>query len=131
MEHENSSDNMQYLYEESGSLTSHDNNDNDNDNSNVDTSNLSESASITSTISRSKAWEHFIKSPDFKNDKKATCKYCRTTYTCSGSSTSNLIKHLEKTHPAKLNLMTDSSSIVNFFKAKVIFEIFQNCKKYC
>ena len=95
MEHENFSDNMQYLHEESGSLTNHDNNDNDNAN----TSNPSESASITSIISRSKAWEHFIKSSNFKNDKKATCKYCRTIYTCSGSSTSNLIKHLEKTHP--------------------------------
>ncbi|CAB5364726.1 unnamed protein product [Rhizophagus irregularis] len=47
-------------------------------------------------------WIHFTKDPDFKENKKATCKYCSKVYVCSGGSTSNLKKHLKK-HNIQMN----------------------------
>ncbi len=47
---------------------------------------------------RSQVWTHFTKDKNFKENKKAICNHCGIKYTCSGSSTSNLSKHLKK-HP--------------------------------
>ena len=41
------------------------------------------------------------KNVNFKQNKKATCNHCNTTYTCSEGSTSNLKKHLTRRHPNK------------------------------
>jgi radical SAM protein with 4Fe4S-binding SPASM domain len=102
--------------EESSSLTSHENTNTDN----ITTSNLSEATTATLTASKSRVWNHFTKNADFKTSKKATCNYCKTVYTCSGSSTSNLFKHLEKIHPSKLNPATSRPSIESFFNMPMV-----------
>ena len=40
--------------------------------------------------------EHITKDINFKENKKAVCNYCNATYKCTGSSTTNLSKHLKK-----------------------------------
>ena len=117
--------NIQYSYDESSSLTSHENIGTDS----IATSNPLETTPVTTIFSRSKVWEHYTKGADFKNNKKVTCKYCKTIYTCSGGSTSNMIKHLEKIHPSKINLITSNSSIDSFFKTKVNLKYFFKIKK--
>lgn len=51
--------------------------------------------------SASEVWKYFTKDSNFKQNKKAKCDVCGVTYTCSGGSTSNLLKHINKKHFAK------------------------------
>src|SRR6266542_5992339 len=46
--------------------------------------------------SPSQIWEYFTKDINFKENKKAVCNYCSATYKYTGSSTTNLSKHLKK-----------------------------------
>ena len=51
-----------------------------------------------SSGSGSFVWNHFTKDSDYKNNKKAFCKHCNKSYTCSGISTSGIGKHLKNVH---------------------------------
>jgi BED zinc finger len=78
------------------SIIYHDNNDN-NDNSEVsEHGSETEVSPIAESFKGSIVWMHFTKDPNFKENKKATCKHCSKTYICFGGSTSNLKKHLDK-----------------------------------
>ena len=79
------------------------------------TSSISELPAVLIETSKSKAWAHFTKDKNFKINKKSICNYCKAIYICSGDSTSNMSKHLEKSHPEKLNLLKNKSSIEKFF----------------
>ena len=60
------------------------------------------SIKLSESVKISEVWQHFTKDVNFKQNKKATCNHCNTTYTCSEGSTSNLKKHLTRRHPNKL-----------------------------
>ena len=70
--------------------------------SNVEASSTSGSISNITSHKSSHVWLYFDKNKDFKINKKAYCKYCHKTYTCSQGSTSNLSNHLNKNHVTKL-----------------------------
>ena len=57
-----------------------------------------ESNQSTQSNQGSFVWSHFTKDVNFKDNKKAICNYCNKKYTCFGSSTSNLAKHLRNVH---------------------------------
>jgi BED zinc finger len=93
----------------------------------VDNASIPELTTITSPNVRiSKVWTHFTKDKDFKTNKKANCNYCPVSYTCSGSSTSNLLKHLYKNHAVKANLLENEINIESFFNTSQV-----NIIKYC
>jgi radical SAM protein with 4Fe4S-binding SPASM domain len=69
-------------------------------------------------------WIHFTKDPDFKENKKATCKHCSKVYVCSGGSTSNLKKHLKK-HNIQMNQNHGQDIREMFSSSKVyVFTLF-------
>jgi len=48
--------------------------------------------------SRSKVWEYFKKSDDFKMSKMAICTMCKGKVKCANSYTTGLLKHLKNHH---------------------------------
>jgi radical SAM protein with 4Fe4S-binding SPASM domain len=105
-------------YNENMSLDSFENISPVNTGTEVDNTSISELTTITSSNVRiSKVWTHFTKNVNFKTNKKAKCNYCSVVYTCSGSSTSNLTKHLYKNHAIKANLLENETNIESFFNA--------------
>ena len=84
-----------------------------------------EASSASGSVSSHKSsyvWLHFDKDKDYKVNKKAHCKYCHKTYTCSKGSTSNISNHLNKHHVSKLQLQNPSK------KNESILDIFSNVK---
>jgi cellulose synthase/poly-beta-1,6-N-acetylglucosamine synthase-like glycosyltransferase len=74
---------------------------------------------VVESFKGSIVWHHFTKDPDFKENKKATCNYCSKVYICSGGSTTNVKKHLNKHNIQTSSQNQDirelfSSSKVNF-----------------
>jgi hypothetical protein len=49
--------------------------------------------------SRSEAWNHFEKAPDYDSSRKAICMHCNKTGVASCGSTTALLTHLRKDHP--------------------------------
>jgi BED zinc finger/Pentapeptide repeats (8 copies) len=89
------------------------------DNASFDNTSLGNASLISSSLSHksSQVWSHFTKDINFKTNKKAFCNYCPSAYICSGGSTSNLAKHLNKYHASKLNLPVNETSIENYFSS--------------
>lgn len=116
MEYDSSFNDSSEINDESFSLDSYELS----DTSNVATSSFLEVSSSNKINYRSKVWNHFTKDSAFNESKKVSCNYCSTKYTCSGGSTSNLFKHLEKNHPIKLNPTSDKPLIENFFNTTVV-----------
>jgi BED zinc finger len=59
---------------------------------------LSDLGSLGQSNQGSYVWNYFKKDEHFKDNKKATCILCNKTYVCSGSSTTNISKHLKVVH---------------------------------
>jgi BED zinc finger len=106
--------NLQYNDNKAGSLTSFDN-----------TDTVASSSVAILSHKNSEVWNHFTKDINFKINKKAYCNYCPTVYTCSGSSTSNLTKYLNKYYSSKLNLPVKETNIENYFNSTQV-----NIKQY-
>ena len=84
-------------------------------------------------VKGSEVWKHFIKDANYKTNKKATCKYCNTSYICTGGSTSNISKHLNKFHNTKIRIKPISKDLTiseMFNKSKVIIIFFLIIIKY-
>jgi hypothetical protein len=58
----------------------------------------SSSKSSEATTKTSEVWKYFTRDVDFKKNKKAICNICGASYVCSGGSTSNLKKHIDRKH---------------------------------
>src|SRR5437660_752229 len=56
----------------------------------------------SSRLSSVALWPHFIKSSDYKRDKKAACKHCSMIILCTNSSSSGLWRHLRRWHSTLL-----------------------------
>src|SRR5687767_13418497 len=65
---------------------------------------------ITESL-ESHVWKHFTKDPNYKSNKKASCNYCNKVYICSASTTSGILKHLQKVHASKLDHQKANKSI--------------------
>ena len=77
--------------------------DNESFNSEVEIGSSQTSPKLTVTkVTSSEVWKYFIKDSNYKQNKIATCKFCNKVYTCSGGSTSNLTKHLNKFHNTQM-----------------------------
>jgi BED zinc finger len=101
-----------------------DNFNNDNDDNDNQEDNQSENRVIEKSQKKShsiqtssQVWDHFIKASDFKKSKKAICKYCKLSYVCSGGSTSNLLRHLKKQHPAQAGTSIQGITIDEMFSS--------------
>ena len=73
---------------------------------------------VVESFKGSMVWLYFTKDSDFKENKKATCKHCSQIYVCSGSSTSNLKKHLQK-HNIQAN-PNHGQDIREFFRSSKV-----------
>ena len=58
-------------------------------------------------------WKHFTKDPDYKNNKKASCNYCKKIYICSAGTTSGISKHLQKHHTGQVNHQKAQKSVID------------------
>ena len=56
----------------------------------------------TGRQTRSEAWLHFSKAPDYPTSRKVTCKHCSRTFMATGGATTSLNGHLKKKHPNML-----------------------------
>jgi PPE-repeat protein len=68
-------------------------------------------------------WNHFIRDTNFKDNKKATCNYCNKTYVCTGSSTTNLSKHLRNVHSIQQGVQP-TRNIIEMLKAPKVYILF-------
>lgn len=62
-------------------------------------------------------WKHYKKDKNFKDNKKATCIYCNKTYICSGSSTTNIAKHLKNVHSIQQETQPTGTNVLEMLKA--------------
>jgi hypothetical protein len=69
-------------------------------------------------------WNHFTKDTNFKVNKKATCTFCNKTYVCTGSSTSNLSKHLKNVHSIQQGIQLNETNIIEMLKAPKVNILF-------
>jgi hypothetical protein len=74
-------------------------------------------------------WNHFRRDTNFKDNKKAACNYCNKTYVCTGSSTTNLSKHLRNVHSIQQGVQP-TANIIEMLKAPkvyifILFFVFQ------
>jgi hypothetical protein len=65
-------------------------------------------------------WNHFRRDTNFKDNKKAACNYCNKTYVCTGSSTTNLSKHLRNVHSIQQGVQP-IANIIEMLKALKVY----------
>lgn len=85
-------------------------------------------------------WKYFQKDENFKDNKRATCTHCKKIYTCSGSSTTNLTKHLKTAHsiqqqgsqPTGANVleMLNAPKVNIIFFCFILYLLINNCIYY-
>lgn len=127
MENDNSTGTLNFQY-----VAGHSSENENDEIANTSASIVSSSAitmAATTEIIGSQVWAHFTKDISFKVNKKAVCNYCKATYVCSGSSTSNLMKHLNKNHITKLNLSSKKTNLDNFFSSTKVSKVYY-CFKF-
>ena len=52
---------------------------------------------------RSRAWDHYARLPDFNGIKLVKCHYCVKQYVVSNGSTGNLWRHVKTAHPTRID----------------------------
>jgi hypothetical protein len=65
-------------------------------------------------------WNHFKRDTKFKDNKKAACNYCNKIYVCTGSSTTNLSKHLRNVHSIQQGVQP-IANIIEMLKAPKVY----------
>jgi radical SAM protein with 4Fe4S-binding SPASM domain len=97
-------------------------------NSEVEIGSSQTSPKLTVTkVTSSEVWKYFIKDSNYKKNKKATCKFCNKVYTCSGGSTSNLTKHLNKFHNTQMGgskKISKELTIKDMFNKSKVFIVY-------
>ena len=55
---------------------------------------------------RSKVWEYFTKSDNYKTSQKVFCKHCPRTFACKFGATGNLWRHIRNDHRSPTEVQT-------------------------
>lgn len=97
-------------------------------NEDVEIDDAASNKSTLENVKGSDVWKYFTRDTNFKENKKAKCDLCDTTYTCTGGSTTNMHNHIKNRHHKRTPQETSIKDAFNVIpKVNILLDLINFC----